>query len=696
MLAGVALGACSSPYFNTFYNAEKSFQIAERELQKTRSLSTLSVRELNKAIAKSKKVLNRFGADSTNTYADDALLMIAKASSYLRDYYTSIDAANQLITTFPQSTFASEARAVLWHAYVATNQFDEAGDLMTAIDEATVSPENRVQLDLARAEIHRKRRERNAQIDDLLAAYQHAQQIEDDETRDRLSDDIIDAILTAQAEDGIRSLTTRQTLYFEMKEPVLKQKWYPAFMVLALSDSIPALITGMQNDDVFTGNEEIQAQLERALTLVQRDTFGFYTRYIEDPKKVKKPLDIYQFAVFQDVHRDNLDSALVYYTRSNNQMKDLRVKQSITDRMTQLRQLQQLVRLEQQIRGAGMKSVESLSNDDRIKLADIYYQYANFYLIQTDSITANDYLNQSEQLYSADDPRVVPILLLKAFIQEHHSRALADSLYRNILRRFPDHEKAGPIRDRLGISKRRVESDVYQEYLTKIEPDSVSIAEIQTYMKQMSVDSAHPDYWPFQRLIVYRQLQSEHLDSLDQIRLNELYHASNDEKIKSLLNGYHFIQKAPSKKETSKTLAHKQTENQSKDTTQGVSDNRRETRDKSTAKRTLLDNEERRQFRQSRPANSDVTVFANGRILDYKPLYYYKTIKTTELSVVIDTRGRVKSFKPVTELDPDFYSTVAAICRELRFRVGEEPTEETVKIKLNFGPGGVRGVKYLD
>ena len=82
-------------YFNTFYNAEEHFQIAERIRIENlgNEMPSMAIKEYGKAIEKSDKVLLEF---SDSKYVLDAMVVKGKSHYFRREYDSAISTFNEL------------------------------------------------------------------------------------------------------------------------------------------------------------------------------------------------------------------------------------------------------------------------------------------------------------------------------------------------------------------------------------------------------------------------------------------------------------------------------------------------------------------------------------------------------------------------------------------------------------------------
>ncbi len=143
-LLSALLAGCGA-YFNTFYNAKKSFEAGEKkrlkmlEAERKRQTSVQNrgrqrrrsaprIQEFTKAIEKASKVLELY---PKSKYVDDALMIIGKSFFYQQEYIKAQRKFNELLTAFPNSRYAPEARFLLGKTLLALDQYDKAEEQFT-------------------------------------------------------------------------------------------------------------------------------------------------------------------------------------------------------------------------------------------------------------------------------------------------------------------------------------------------------------------------------------------------------------------------------------------------------------------------------------------------------------------------------------------------------------------------------------
>ncbi len=123
----IFLFTTSCVYFNTFYNAKKYFNEAERNYQKTQRISPKERKAYQKVIEKCSKILE-FYPDSK--YVDDALYLMA--ISYLRigDKAKAKRKFEELFTFYPNSEYVPRAKIEYARLLIESGNPEEARNML--------------------------------------------------------------------------------------------------------------------------------------------------------------------------------------------------------------------------------------------------------------------------------------------------------------------------------------------------------------------------------------------------------------------------------------------------------------------------------------------------------------------------------------------------------------------------------------
>ena len=141
LLAGTLVSGCV--YYNTFYNARKQFQEAERKREEAENVAATSQKNRQRvfryrdfywrAIRKASIVLDRH---PDSDWVDDSLLLIGKAFYWLGSYRDALLKFQELQDNFPQSLLLTEA--LYWKGLTlwASGRAEEARPVLANVGES--------------------------------------------------------------------------------------------------------------------------------------------------------------------------------------------------------------------------------------------------------------------------------------------------------------------------------------------------------------------------------------------------------------------------------------------------------------------------------------------------------------------------------------------------------------------------------
>lgn len=127
----------SCAYYNIFYNAQKYYQAGLKK-SVANPTGTVQTQDYNKAIKTASKVLELY---PESKWVDDALLLIGKSYYQIEQYRKSMRKFEELLANFPQSELTTEARLWLGKSMIAIGEVDEARQILGELAEGEKNPE---------------------------------------------------------------------------------------------------------------------------------------------------------------------------------------------------------------------------------------------------------------------------------------------------------------------------------------------------------------------------------------------------------------------------------------------------------------------------------------------------------------------------------------------------------------------------
>jgi TolA-binding protein len=132
----LAMGGCSV-YFNTFFNAKKAFNAAEKTRKGSRR-STAGQNDYTKAIEKALKVVENY---PNSKYYDDAVYILGVSYYYSNQYSKAERRFREILADFPETEYARDANLYLAKTKLALGELDEAMIIFGEVLESDLSKE---------------------------------------------------------------------------------------------------------------------------------------------------------------------------------------------------------------------------------------------------------------------------------------------------------------------------------------------------------------------------------------------------------------------------------------------------------------------------------------------------------------------------------------------------------------------------
>lgn len=139
VLVALIFGTGGCVYFNTFFNARKSFNTAEKTRKATGSAN---LNEYETAIAKCLKIVDNY---PKSKYFDDALFVLAVSYYHTKKYDKSERRLRELLANYPESKYEKEATVYLAQAKLKLGETQEAMASFEEIFQSDFSKEYKAQ-----------------------------------------------------------------------------------------------------------------------------------------------------------------------------------------------------------------------------------------------------------------------------------------------------------------------------------------------------------------------------------------------------------------------------------------------------------------------------------------------------------------------------------------------------------------------
>ncbi|MCU0608203.1 MAG: tetratricopeptide repeat protein [Chitinispirillaceae bacterium] len=440
--------ACST-YFNTFYNAESSFDEGLAIHKKAmRSFPDSLVIEppadarakYDRAIEKSLKVLEVFPKDKK--WHDDALFLLAKSYVYEKESVKAIRRVRQLQEEYPASPFIPESYVYLAMAYIADGQLDKAETtLRFALDRyPLLDKDQKISLLLVEIEI------RHEGTSQAIARLEKARQsVKSPQKQVDLLLRVAELYMSMKQYD--KAVTLLKSAPHDKKQQLQNFRIDRNLVsCYAAMDSLPlalALLTSMYENSWYVPYEreilfskgsvlERQGKIDEAISAFKRIVeTSDSTALQSDTSAVISKAWFALGRLYQKQKRDYA-KAQNYYTLVTERNRDSAVTDSARGRMLAMKQI------------TGLRAaIDSASKfgpqpEKRYSIGELFYYdldepdsaYTQFFAIAKDSVS--------------DTGMTCKAFLAAANIMRynHKDTVLSDTLYRELILRFPGTDYA--------------------------------------------------------------------------------------------------------------------------------------------------------------------------------------------------------------------------------------------------------------
>ena len=519
----IVLFSCSTPYFNAFYHAEKSFEKGVAEWKKkqfeTREEEelveqTFTNTDLKNAIEKCQYILERFGVhEEQNSYAPDAYLMISRASFYLEDYETAITSAELLEKNNPNSQLLSEALLIKGNAFLKLGKYDLAKDAFKSIPLKLQNLSIVAQSKLSTAKILVQDQDVEEAIQVLEATLEYEKQNEFDISyEEEIRFELVD-LLTRLLENNssyVKLLNyTKDVFEYEniKYKLILAEKRINALIELNQTELFRDYIDELSEDDEFmlqpdfidylnlkykfhTGTDisSLESDLTNYALLHQTSTHHYKVNLL----KTRYLLD-----------HNYTDSALVIYKSAIGKIRNTKDKKYHTAEYNKISRNLDLVKKADEYSNAlvimdhrldSLKGIvtDTVYNELLVKRNELNekralndYAFGVFYFDYKRPKLAKPYFQSYVDIGSTPET-IASALIHIAYIEEEKNPVLADSLFRYVYHNYDSFKQNEGLIAKLNISdieRLNKNTRIYRNFLQNVEDKNLSLSSLNDQIK---------------------------------------------------------------------------------------------------------------------------------------------------------------------------------------------------------------------
>lgn len=471
-------------YYNTFHNANKAFNSAEKERQRT---GGVSAGQYNRAIEKALKVVENHPGSK---YYDDALFMLGVSYFHTRQYAKADRRFRELLANYPQSGFRKDASLYLARTKLALDEMEAAIPLFDELFRTMDDKRIRADAAMALGKYHYDL----AEYDEAFPYFQSV--------RDSLgTDDQRKQAQTYLADGNYRQFKFQEGLkgYLQLlgMKPGKNEKYHALFRAAQCAYNLGQVETGQTYLDelikdpvYFDSLSMLQLQmaegferderLDEALDMYEKVATTTLNKALEARAWYRMGL-IYQF----DMNR--IPRAKDVYDKA------VKASQGTEDSREAMLRLTDIGKLEAFTQSTSPKNDSVLTDEQINRTADYQYQLADLYwfqLNQPDSaIAALEHL-----LATYPQTPIAPkgvITLSQMVLDQYGDTVRADSLLRSVLTAYPRSDYIPQVLEHLGLTGTAADTGYPSWYIRQAERAWVddSLYDSALYYYQYVIDS---------------------------------------------------------------------------------------------------------------------------------------------------------------------------------------------------------------
>ena len=473
-------------YYNTFYNAKKAFNEAEKIREKNKYINGRGgENQYKRAIEKALKVIE----DSPNTkYYDDALYVVGVSYYNTDDFHNANRRLRELLANYPDSPYRKEAELYLAKSKLKLREEEDAMELFENIFNADYSKEFKAEAAMELGQFYYNNTEiAKAQPYFMSVRDSLGGSTEKKQAQTFIADGYFELF---RFEDALSAYLQLAGMDLDTKEKyhALFSASESAFNLMKIDDGMDYLNTLLNDEIYYEYSGDIQLQIAKGYEY-DGDIESAQDIYLslaesEDNKKVAAEAN-YQLGLIEQLDNDNLLAAKEYYDKV---VKLYRANESGKDALQRSADIGKLETFARTVTIDSTTTQETIDDAafTQMQLAQLYW----FSLDKPDSaIIEMQYVVDSFPT-AFDAPGA--LIALSQMVQEYkEDTTTADSLLHLLLERYPKSDKVPEALELLDLKGTDADTGYAKVYLEKAETFLVDKENIDSamYYYQYIVDN---------------------------------------------------------------------------------------------------------------------------------------------------------------------------------------------------------------
>ena len=371
---GIFLAGCTSfrAYYNTFFLAEKAFQVAEDNRLKTKvdKVSPTSKRLYEEAITKASRVLAFY---PKSKYVDDALLIIGKSYYYQEEYPKAERKFQEIVAGFPKSKLVLEANFFLGLTYFKLDRLSDAALVWQAILQNPKQKKFQKQALYSQAELRFQQKD----YDEAILLYRtFLSKYKKDSQAAFAQRQIAESFWEKKDYESARKAYTEMKNYTQDKELIYQAEFkagQTAYQLKKVTEGMAIFKRLAENPGYYSHLPEIKLQLALGhLASGQvEEAAKFNQEVITDyPKTAYSAQAYYQLGILQQDKKDDLKTAKEMFDKSKDEAPTSEYAKKALEKSADITKLEEYRKLLSE--GETEKSVET-----QFLLGEFYLTHLN-------------------------------------------------------------------------------------------------------------------------------------------------------------------------------------------------------------------------------------------------------------------------------------------------------------------------------
>jgi TolA-binding protein len=456
------LGGCV--YFNTFYNAKKAFNSAEKSRKSAGARSQgIGAGDYKKAIEKALKIIENY---PKSKYYDDALFVLGVSYYHTNQFPRADRRFAEILTNYPESPFVKESQLYLAKSKLGQKEYSDAMEQFEMVFTGNYDRDIKAEAAIAIGQYRFTEQ-------DYTGCRQYFQAVRDslgNEVQKKaaqlyLADSYYEALQYRDALSGyLQSLEMNPTK--DEKYHILVQAAQCAYRLQKIADGIDYLNQLLADQLYFDSTGALKLVLSQGYLYDEETdlavaTFEDIVGHEKNPRIASEAY--YNLALIYQYHFDSLALAKEYYEKCLTGNPSAEVRTLALEKSSSIGKLKEFAR---QIKIDSTTTADAIDGaaKTQFQLAGLYW----FNLNKPDTaIIEMQYI-----IDSFPTSAIVPqaMIALSAMVRDFKADTVAaDSILKDVLTKFPESEELPVVLDQLQLKGTAVDSGYPQWYLGKAE-----------------------------------------------------------------------------------------------------------------------------------------------------------------------------------------------------------------------------------